>query len=105
MGPGPDKSTTSPKRRFVISATACTAAANGSTALEIFGSSAEPIRLVVTDANMPETDGFALAEQIQRDPELGVWFFFSSDCCLLNPLMPCCFPSPLVSDLSAICCY
>ncbi|OHB73165.1 MAG: hypothetical protein A2V70_18085 [Planctomycetes bacterium RBG_13_63_9] len=32
--------------------------------------SGEPFRLVLTDANMPEMDGFALAEQIQEDEEL-----------------------------------
>jgi len=30
-----------------------------------------PFRLVLTDANMPEIDGFALAEQIKQDPRLG----------------------------------
>ena len=30
-----------------------------------------PIPLVLTDANMPEVDGFTLAEQIKQDPELG----------------------------------
>ncbi len=31
----------------------------------------EPFPLVLTDANMPDLDGFALAEQIRQDPELG----------------------------------
>lgn len=31
----------------------------------------EPFRLVLTDANMPHMDGFALAEKIKRDPTLG----------------------------------
>lgn len=30
-----------------------------------------PIPLVLTDVNMPDVDGFMLAEQIKRDPELG----------------------------------
>jgi CheY-like chemotaxis protein len=32
--------------------------------------SGEPIHLVLTDAHMPALDGFGLAEQIKRDPEL-----------------------------------
>jgi len=30
----------------------------------------QPFALVLTDANMPDVDGFALAEQIKQDPEL-----------------------------------
>ena len=30
----------------------------------------QPYRLVVTDMNMPEMDGFAMVEEIRRDPEL-----------------------------------
>ena len=30
-----------------------------------------PFRLVLTDAHMPEIDGFSLAEQIKDDPDLG----------------------------------
>jgi PAS domain S-box-containing protein len=30
----------------------------------------KPYRLVLTDANMPDTDGFALAERIKREPQL-----------------------------------
>jgi CheY-like chemotaxis protein len=31
----------------------------------------DPYVLVLTDANMPDIDGFALAEEIKRDPKLG----------------------------------
>ncbi len=31
----------------------------------------EAYDLVLTDANMPDTDGFSLAEQVKQDPELG----------------------------------
>jgi CheY-like chemotaxis protein len=31
----------------------------------------DPFGLILTDVNMPETDGFMLAEQVKNDPELG----------------------------------
>jgi CheY-like chemotaxis protein len=40
------------------------------TALRHARESGEPIHLVLTDAHMPTLDGFRLAEQIKRDPEL-----------------------------------
>ena len=40
------------------------------TALKHARESGEPIHLVLTDAHMPTLDGFRLAEQIKRDPEL-----------------------------------
>jgi signal transduction histidine kinase/CheY-like chemotaxis protein len=50
-----------------------TAAASGQEALFLLHQAAlnsSPFRLVVTDVNMPETDGFHLAEQIMNTPEL-----------------------------------
>jgi len=48
-------------------------AANAATALAALQQAAaagEPFRLMLTDACMPEEDGFALAQQVQRHPEL-----------------------------------
>jgi signal transduction histidine kinase/DNA-binding response OmpR family regulator len=48
-------------------------AGSAATALEALRQAAaagEPFRLMFTDACMPETDGFALAQQVQQDPEL-----------------------------------
>ena len=39
-------------------------------AIQRAGDAGEPYPLVLLDAMMPEMDGFAVAEQIQRDPEL-----------------------------------
>jgi len=51
-----------------------TLAPGGNPALEILESATragEPFRLMVTDAQMPDLDGFALARQVNRRPELG----------------------------------
>ncbi|MBN2473975.1 MAG: response regulator [Pirellulales bacterium] len=51
-----------------------TIASGADEALELmYGAQAagKPCRLVLTDANMPNVDGFALAEKIKRDPQLG----------------------------------
>ena len=49
----------------------CVAAADEAVGLLAEAAEAgKPFELVVTDAGMPERDGFALAERIQRDPKL-----------------------------------
>jgi two-component system sensor histidine kinase/response regulator len=48
-------------------------AENGTAALNLLDSAAqagEPFRLILTDAEMPEMDGFALAKQIKQHPQL-----------------------------------
>ncbi|HTV54855.1 MAG TPA: response regulator, partial [Terriglobia bacterium] len=49
------------------------AAADGSTALMMLEEAeqgGDPAQLIITDAQMPEMDGFALAEQVMRNPKL-----------------------------------
>ena len=47
-----------------------TNAATAVAALEQAAMAGEPFSLMLTDACMPETDGFALAQRVQQDPEL-----------------------------------
>jgi len=57
-------------RSWGASPTVVTAAREAILSLEEAMESGEPYRLILTDAHMPETDGFSLSEQIKRDPAL-----------------------------------
>jgi two-component system, sensor histidine kinase and response regulator len=57
-------------RNWGMSPTAVAGAQDALDALHHATRSGKPYRLVLSDVNMPETDGFTLAEKIQADPEL-----------------------------------
>ena len=57
-------------RRWGLTASEAASAGKAVEALERAASAGEPFRLMLTDACMPETDGFALAQQVQRHPGL-----------------------------------
>jgi two-component system, sensor histidine kinase and response regulator len=53
-----------------MKAVTASGAAEAVAAMQHARESGEPFSLVLTDVNMPETDGFALAEQIKQTPDL-----------------------------------
>jgi CheY-like chemotaxis protein/HPt (histidine-containing phosphotransfer) domain-containing protein len=57
-------------KSWELAPTACSSAAEALTALRAAFRGGKPYELLLSDVNMPESDGFSFLEQVRRDPSL-----------------------------------